>query len=36
MTENHPLPQTLYDMFYPIENTKEAYRFDDLILPSII
>ena len=36
MSENHPLPQTLNDMFYPIESTKEAYRFDDLILPSII
>lgn len=36
MTENHPLPQTLNDMFYPIENTKEAHRFDDFILPSII
>ena len=35
MTENKHLPQTMSKMFYPIENTKEAHRFDDCIFPPL-
>ena len=32
MSKNEPLPYTLNKMFYPIEKTKEAHRFDDFNL----